>query len=92
MKRTIPLLVTAFGGIVLVIDQFPMCEYEQLVVDKYLKENPDDPRFGDARKRMGPQSIAHLVMIFLILLGNVVYFWERRTSAKGTSHPAPARP
>ena len=53
-------------------------EYEQLVVDKYLKENPDDPRFGDARKRMGPQSIAHLVMIFLILLGNVVFFWERK--------------
>lgn len=53
-------------------------EYEQLVVDNYLKDNPEDPRFGDARSRMGPQAIAHLVMIFLIGLGNVVYFWERR--------------
>jgi hypothetical protein len=53
-------------------------EYEQLVVDHYLTENPHDPRFGDARNRMGPQSIAHLVMIGLILLGNVVFFWERR--------------
>lgn len=54
-------------------------EYEQLVVDHYVTENPDDPRFSFARKRMGPQSVAHLVMIGLILLGNVVYFWEKKT-------------
>ncbi len=59
-------------------------EYEQLVVDQHLPGNPDDPRFGDARKRMGPQAVAHLVMIGLILLGNVVFFWERRVRKTGS--------
>ena len=27
---------------------------------------------------MGPQTVAHLVIIFFIVLGNVAYFLERR--------------
>ena len=71
-----PYIPEQLGGLLVGIKG--AAEYEQLVVDKYLKDNPDDPRFGDARNRMGPQSIAHLVMIGLILLGNVVFLWERR--------------
>lgn len=76
-----PYIPTQLNGLLVGIKG--AAEYEQLVVDHYLKENPGDPRFGDARSRMGPQSIAHLVMIFLILLGNVVFFWERRNRRKG---------
>ncbi len=52
-------------------------EYEKLVNDAYLGDNPP-PKYCEARRRMGPQLVAHVLMIVLILLGNVVYFWQRR--------------
>lgn len=60
-------------------------EYEQLVVDQYSPDRPEDRRFDGARRRMGPQSVAHLVMIGLIVLGNIVFFWERRVRLSGGS-------
>ncbi len=51
-------------------------EYEKLVMDKYGGENPPG-RYFEGRRRMGPQLIAHLFMIFLILVGNGVYFVGR---------------
>ena len=53
-------------------------EYETLVAEKYLGEHPD-PKYMEARRRMGPQLVAHLLMILLIIAGNVVYFAQRRS-------------
>jgi len=51
-------------------------EYEALVVKKYGLE--DDPRYHEGIRRMGPQLVAHLLMIFLIILGNIIYFIEKK--------------
>lgn len=37
-----------------------------------------DTRYQDALKRMGPQLSAHLLMLLLIVLGNVIFFLDRR--------------
>jgi hypothetical protein len=67
-------------------------EYEQLVVDRNRKRDPTaddgsppaaepseevDPKYLEGRRRMGPQLVAHLLMIGLILLGNVVFLVQR---------------
>jgi hypothetical protein len=44
-------------------------EYETLVEEKY--PAPDSTVIGQGRVRMGPQLVAHLLMIGLIILGNV---------------------
>jgi hypothetical protein len=45
-------------------------EYEMLVTEKYpVTESPE--RLGLGRERMGPQFVAHLLIIALIVLGNV---------------------
>ncbi len=51
-------------------------EYEKLVIDKYGGPNPD-PKYLEAKRRMGPQLIAHLLMILLIIAGNYVFFTQR---------------
>jgi hypothetical protein len=55
-------------------------EYEQLLIENYavLKENV---RAQEALRRMGPQLVAHIVLILLIITGNVIYFLERRRTA-----------
>ena len=52
-------------------------EYEKLVVDKYGGPNPD-PKYLEALRRMGPQLVAHLLIIVLILTANVLYFADKR--------------
>jgi hypothetical protein len=52
-------------------------EYEKLVNDKYSGAEPA-PKYMEALRRMGPQLIAHLLMIALIIGGNVIYFMQRR--------------
>lgn len=52
-------------------------EYEALVVEKYLGDDPP-PRYLEGLRRMGPQLVAHLLMIGLIIAGNIIYFVERR--------------
>jgi len=47
-------------------------EYEKLVVEKYNLQ--DQPKYQEGIRRMGPQLVAHLLMILLIIVGNVVYF------------------
>ncbi len=51
-------------------------EYEFLLLEAYpqLRENPGTQ---EALRRMGPQLLAHLVLIGLIVVGNVVYFVGR---------------
>ncbi|MCA9074935.1 MAG: hypothetical protein KDA93_07880 [Planctomycetaceae bacterium] len=51
-------------------------EYEFLLLEAYpeLRENPNA---REALRRMGPQLLAHLVIIALIIVGNIVYFVGR---------------
>ncbi len=56
-------------------------EYERLLIDKYpeLTSKPvASPGLYSGTIRMGPQLVAHLLMITLIVAGNVLYFASRR--------------
>ena len=56
-------------------------EYEKLVydylVDKYSSDNPEIDK-GRAFARMSAQSVAHLLMVIFIILGNLSYYFERK--------------
>jgi hypothetical protein len=54
-------------------------EYEKLVVDAYGGPKPN-PKYLDGLRRMGPQLVAHLLVILLIILANVLYFADRRAA------------
>lgn len=55
-------------------------EYEDLVVTKYAieKDEVPEPKYLEGKRRMGPQLIAHVLMILLIVVGNAVYFVGRK--------------
>ena len=57
-------------------------EYEKLVIDTYGGENPD-PKYLEAKRRMGPQLIAHVLMILLIFAGNYIFFVQRSREGEG---------
>jgi hypothetical protein len=59
-------------------------EYEKLVIDKYVRDvgEEPDPKYLEGIRRMGPQFFAHLLMILLIIVGNLIYFTERRREAQ----------
>ena len=59
-------------------------EYEKLVVDKYFraKGKTVPGKYLEGIRRMGPQLVAHLLMILLIIIGNVVFFTERKRGSK----------
>ena len=52
--------------------------YPQLATPEFIKA-----RFSStaAQQRMGPQFVAHLLMLALILLGNVIFFIDRSRGA-----------
>ena len=52
-------------------------EYEQAVIDLY-PALADNDTAQEGLRRMGPQLLAHLLVILLIVAGNVIYFWDRR--------------
>ena len=52
-------------------------EYEKLVMDTYGGEDPD-PKYLEGVRRMGPQLVAHVLMILIIIVGNILYFTEPR--------------
>lgn len=52
-------------------------EYEKLVNDKYGGAQPD-PKYLEGLRRMGPQLVAHLLIIGLIVVANILYFWGKR--------------
>jgi hypothetical protein len=56
-------------------------EYEKLVVDAYGGPTPD-PKYLDGLRRMGPQLVGHLLIVFLIVIANVVYFLDRRNERR----------
>jgi hypothetical protein len=54
-------------------------EYEKLVLDKYVPEGEvPDGKYLEGIRRMGPQLIAHVLMILLIIAGNIIFFVERK--------------
>ena len=58
-------------------------EYEKLVLDKYgdLVANEDGEipgKYKEGQRRMGPQLIAHILMMGLIIAGNIIYFAGRK--------------
>jgi hypothetical protein len=52
-------------------------EYEQLVNAAYDGGKPPLPKYSEARRRMGPQFVAHLLMVGLIILGNIAWFLQK---------------
>jgi hypothetical protein len=56
-------------------------EYEKLVVDAYGGPNPD-PQYLEGLRRMGPQLVAHLLIIMLIVVANVLYLADRRQGVR----------
>lgn len=57
-------------------------EYEQTLIEAYPKFK-DMPAAQEGLRRMGPQLVAHLLMIVLILAGNVIFFADRRRTRGG---------
>jgi hypothetical protein len=56
--------------------------YEMLMAEVYPQLNTPEfikSRFSStaAQQRMGPQFVAHLLMVVLILLGNIIFFIDR---------------
>lgn len=51
-------------------------EYEKLLVQRY-PQLAGTAAAGEGQRRMGPQLVAHLLMIALILAGNAIYFLGR---------------
>jgi hypothetical protein len=59
-------------------------EYESLVNAEATKMAPKvaiEPKYQDAQRRMAPQLVAHVLMVGLIVLGNVIFFAGRRKGA-----------
>ena len=54
-------------------------EYEKLVVDRYDRAAGRDPdlKYLEGKRRMGPQLVAHILMVVLIVVGNIVFFVGR---------------
>jgi hypothetical protein len=52
-------------------------EYEQLLIKAY-PQLADNKNAQEGLRRMGPQLIAHVLILGLIVLGNVIFFGSRR--------------
>lgn len=60
-------------------------EYEKMVYDYMLTEQNNNPNInkvsiskGKASARMSAQSVAHLLMVIFIIVGNIAYYYERK--------------
>jgi hypothetical protein len=63
-------------------------EYEALVIEKYGRRDAagklvESGKYLEGIRRMGPQLVAHMLMIGLIVTGNVIYFIERKRARGG---------
>ena len=54
-------------------------EYESLLMEAFPDDYGDPTQFAGIR-RMGPQTLAHLAIIFFIVVGNIAYFATRGSS------------
>jgi len=55
-------------------------EYEAALAKQYPRYAA--PRFNEGLRRMSPQLVAHLLMVGLIVLGNGIYFAQRRRNRR----------
>jgi len=55
-------------------------EYEAALAARYPQYA--DPKFNEAVRRMGPQMWAHLLVLGLIIVGNILYVVERRRGSR----------
>lgn len=55
-------------------------EYEKLMAEQYGLE--DQPKYKEGLRRMGSQMFAHILMVMLILLGNVLFFMGRKEARR----------
>jgi len=58
-------------------------EYEALVMEAYGSRDAagtltESGKYLEAQRRMGPQLVAHILMIILIIMGNLIFFMERK--------------
>lgn len=56
-------------------------EYEQALIERY-PQFADNVQTQEGLRRMGPQLVAHVLMILLIVAGNTIFFLERRKGAQ----------
>ena len=56
-------------------------EYEQALIMNY-PHLKDVKRAQEGLRRMGPQFVAHLLIVGLIVLGNIISFFQRRSTAR----------
>ena len=52
-------------------------EYEQVMIENFPKMK-DNPLAQEGLRRMGPQLVAHTLIIVLIIIANVIYFIEKK--------------
>jgi hypothetical protein len=59
-------------------------EYEKLVLDRYIRARGEEPdgKYLEGIRRMGPQLVAHVLMILLIIAGNIIFFAEKKREAR----------
>ncbi len=60
-------------------------EYEKMVYDYMMSEQSSNPNIkeghiskGKASARMSAQSVAHLLMVLFIIIGNIAYYYTRK--------------
>jgi hypothetical protein len=58
-------------------------EYEAILLQHYGKRNEqgeliESGKYLEGQRRMGPQLVAHILMILLIVAGNIIYFIEKK--------------
>ena len=54
---------------------------EAMLMEGLDSGKPIAPKFQEAQRRMAPQLVAHVLMVGLIVVGNVIYFAGRRKGA-----------
>lgn len=73
VPKQLPGLIAAIKG---------AAEYEKLLGERY--GTTGVPRYSEGQRRMGSQLVAHLLMIGLIVLGNVVFLIDRRRGGRSS--------
>lgn len=58
-------------------------EYEAIVNERYPVDGHAVPELAEGGRRMGPQLVAHLLMVALIVLGNVIFLMQRKARREG---------
>ncbi|MCK4305649.1 MAG: hypothetical protein KAY24_15535 [Candidatus Eisenbacteria sp.] len=57
-------------------------EYEALMKDRFADKYRGHEEYLSALRRMGPQTVTHLTIIFFIILGNLTFWYLRRHRAQ----------